>query len=254
MATFKSKMKHLADDWADKIWQNAREMNNGKGADWLTAIAVLAITGARPAQLERGISFQFVRTDDGKLYLEATIPGAKIIKNPDGTPHRGQDLVKMNWQISPVQEIPPRSKEYRFIYNMMLKDPDGSLVFDCKANSLSVQMRALSKQIWPRRTKHVSPICYRELLAQNAKDAGIPADQLAMAMAHLSAESQGKYASRSRKARGGGVKPAKVFSNVAASHKVKKMHRSPQNSMARFKAANSLKTKLKQKSALRPNK
>lgn len=247
MATFKSKMKHLDPNWADEIWLNAREMNDKKGAQWLPGIAALAVTGARPASLERGIVFEYVQNDQGKTFIQATIPGAKILKNSNGTPHRGQDETKMCWEIGSTQGLPPRTKELKYINELLIQNGNQPITLTHGANALSVAVRTLSKQIWPRRTRHVSPICYRELFSSNAKAAGVPADQLAMAMGHLSAESQGRYSARSRKAKGDGVTPRKVFSDVAATHKVKKMHRSPLNSMARFKAAQSLKTKLKAK-------
>lgn len=247
MATFKSKMKYLDKDWADRIWSEACRINDGKGAGWKAAAAVLAITGARPASLARGIILKYVKDLQGNLFIEATIPGAKIIKKPDGTAHRGQDEVKMNWRISGDAETPPRSKEFRFLAKLMAENPKEPLVLTYGTDAISSAIKDASQRLWPRRKHHVTAICYREMFSTNAKDAGVDPAQLAMAMGHLSSESQGKYGSRNRKA-GGGVQPKKLFSAVSATTKVK-THRSP---MARLKAFKSLQNKVIKKTTTMP--
>lgn len=248
MATFKSKMKFLDDQWADKIWEGCSALNEGAGGQWRLPLAVLAITGARPASLERGVSISAFKGEDGFLYLQAVIPGAKILKNPDGSPRRGQDMIRMAWRLTgPNPDIPPRSQEFMAIRDAYIKHADQAnemtpMVISYGADAIASSVRMLSKSLWPRRKYHVSPICYRELFSSNAKAAGIPPDELAQAMGHLSAESQGKYASRPRKS-GGSVSPKKLFSAVSATSKVK-TERAP---MARFKAATSLKKRLESK-------
>lgn len=244
MATFKSKMKSLAPGWADEIWQKATEMNGGKGADWRLGLAALAITGARPVSLQRGIEFRLSTDQQGRQFVKAFIPGAKIIRDKETEEiKRGQEEIMLAWQVDPGCDAPPRAGEFNAIREA-LEANGGTLKVKYNADSIATSVRTLSKQIWPRRKTHVSPICYRELFSSNAKAAGIPPELIAGAMGHLSSESQGRYASRPRKSTGA-VAPSKVsmFHTVKTTQTIK-THRSP---MARFKATQSLKTKLSSK-------
>lgn len=241
MATFKSKMKHLEADWPDKIWEKAAARNNDKGASWLIPLAALAMTGVRPASLEKGIVFE-VKNERGIIFLYATYKGAKLLKNPDGTAKRGQDQVSLRWRLSEPRDHTHRPKELAEILKAINTSPGRKITVSYDAEAISTRIREISKEIWPRKTYHVSGVCYRELFASTNKEAGIDAEELAMAMGHISAESQGKYACRPKKA-SDSVSPKKTFGTVAATTKVK-TERAP---MARFKAASSLKTAMKKK-------
>lgn len=243
MATFKSKMRYLELDWADKLWEGINAMNDGQGAIWRLAAAALAVTGARPASLERGITFSYGEKD-GVIYIRCDVPGAKILKNVDGTARRGQDKVSLFWRATPPQEMPFRSKEFMAIANEMKRlrkeGGDGELVIKYDKDAIATNIRNLSKNIWPRKKYHVSPICYREMFSAQAKATGVDPAELAAAMGHLSAESQGKYQHYRGKKRGA-VTPQKLFSAVVASEKVK-VERAP---MARFKASSANKARSK---------
>ncbi|MYM29950.1 hypothetical protein GTP58_16590 [Duganella sp. CY15W] len=89
MARFKTKMRHLAPEWADKIWDAAQARNRGAGAEWLLPLAALAVTGVRPASLKRGITFDLVQDRDGAKHIRARSFGAKILKDFNGAAIRG---------------------------------------------------------------------------------------------------------------------------------------------------------------------
>lgn len=248
MATFKSKMKFLTDDWADQIWSAASARNGGKGAKWLPALAAIAVTGVRPASLEKGIEFSFSRNKEGAIFLVAHYYGAKILKNDDGTAKRGQEEVKIKWQIKPSINASHRPKELEEIIKLVSATPNNLLVINYDAEAISTRIRELSKEIWPRKNYHVSGVCYRELFASESKNSGVSAEDLAMAMGHISAESQGKYASNNNMRGSDFINPNKTFTSVKASTKVKSLDRSPKNSMARFKAASSKKSAISRRS------
>lgn len=241
MATFKSKMKHLEEDWPDKIWEKAQARNDGKGATWMLPLAALALTGVRPASLEKGIVFE-VKNENGIVYLFATYQGAKILKNADGTAKRGQDKVELKWRLSPPKDSTHRPKELAEIIKNLVNAPR-KIIVSYDAEAISTRLRELSKEIWPRKNYHVSGVCYRELFASKNKEAGVDAEQLAMAMGHISAEAQGKYARKPRRASDAVAPPKQTFGSVKATTKVA-MKRAP---MARFKAAASLKKAMKAK-------
>lgn len=237
MATFKSKMKHLPDDWADQIWAAAKARNDGAGAKWLLALAALAVTGARPASLERGITFAARMDPKRGPIIEATILGAKLLENADGTPRRGQREVKVAWQLGRNVETPThRPKEFEAIAGALAHAPGRTLTISYDAEAISTRLRELSRELWPRKQHHVSGVCYRELVSETNKAAGVAPAEIAAAMSHLSTESQGRYAGPPRR-RKGAVKPVRrTFSSVVASTPVR-ADRSP---MARFKRSKAI--------------
>lgn len=234
-------MKHLEDDWPDKIWEKAAARNKDKGASWLLPLAALAVTGVRPASLEKGVAFE-VKNERGVIFLYATYLGAKLLKKPDGSAKRGQDKVVLRWRLSEPKDSTHRPEELDELLKAINISPGRKIIVSYDAEAISTRIREISKEIWPRKNYHVSGVCYRELFASTNKAAGIEAEELAMAMGHISAESQGKYAPRPKKA-SDAVSPKKTFGTVAATTIVK-TKRAP---MARFKAASSLKTAMKKK-------
>jgi hypothetical protein len=239
MATFKSKMKYLESDWADRIWEGASSMNGGQGAAWRLGLAALAITGARPASLARGIRFSVVVDHEGITWLRADIPGAKIIRGPDGAAVRGQDRVQIAWCLTETEDapgqLPERGAEFTAIVHELRRHHpaffSGSIVIQYDADSIATSVRDLSKRIWPRKKHHVSPICYRERFSAHAKSLGMPPEEIAAAMGHLSTESQCRYQSAYRGKSKGKVSRAPLFDKVKAPQAVKTA-RSP---MIRFK-------------------
>jgi len=241
MAKFKAKMRHLELDWPDRIWAAAKARNHGTGASWLLPVAALAVTGARPASLEQGIRFAAKRDERGRICVEATVPGAKLLTHEGGKPKRGQKEVRIVWYIDPDVDRPThRPAEFDAIARALMLAPNRELTIKYDAEAISTRLRELSRELWPRKRHQVSGICYRELFSAESKAAGIEPAALAAAMAHLSTESQGRYASASK--RKGRMQPARrTFSAVLAASPVR-IDRSP---MTRFKRANAIKAKLK---------
>lgn len=237
---FKAKMRQLAPDWADQIWAAAKAKNRGEGVAWLLPLAAMALTGCRPVSLERGIQFA-VKQVQGQIYVEATVPGAKILTNLDGTPKRGQREVQISWHMAigpDVEHQTHRPRELAAITRALLEAPGRCITVQYDAEAISTRLRELSRELWPRRQYHVSAVCYRELLASESKAAGISPSDLAAAMGHLSSESQGRYAGARR--RKGAAKPAKrTFTAAVAPTKVRN-DRSP---MDRFKRSSALRKK-----------
>jgi len=239
MSKFKSKMRHLDPDWADRIWLAAKARNFGAGASWLLPLAALAVTGARPASLEQGIHFAARRDEKGRIYIQARVLGAKLLTHLDGTPKRGQKEVRIIWYIENNGERPThRPYEFDAIARALMHTPHREITVQYDAEAISTRLRCLSQELWPRKRYHVSAICYRELFSAESKAAGVDPADLAAAMAHLSTESQGKYACNRR--RTGKGQPRRTFSTVIASSPVR-VDRSP---MTRFKRTNAIKARL----------
>lgn len=215
-------MRTFDEDWPDQVWKAVEAINGGSGAAWKLAVAALAVTGARPAALEKGIAFSIVKRG-GKMLIEAVIQGVKLTEN------RGQPEHIFRWSAAADSHRPD---ELLALTEAIAVAPGRRLVVSYDAEAISTRLRETSKKIWPRRKNHVTGYCYRELLSSTAKAAGADPAELAAAMGHRSAESQGKYA-RAGRVKTGSRKP---WGSVGASVPVR-VERAP---MARFRAAASL--------------
>ena len=222
-ASKRPQMKTFDENWPDQIWSATCGKNGGRGAAWRLAVAALAVTGCRPAALEKGVTFSIVKRD-GKNVVEAVIQGVKLTAN------RGQpEHIFRWWSRSDTH----REKELIALTEAVAASPGRTLVIRYDAEAISTRLRELSQILWPRRKNKVTGYCYRELLSATAKAAGAPPEEIAAAMGHRSAESQGSYA-RAGRIKKGGVKP---WGSVKGSVSVR-MERAP---MARFKAASAMK-------------
>ena len=169
----------------------------------------------------------------------ATILGAKLLTHEDGTQKRGQQKVYLSWYIDIKADRPThRPEKFDTIASALMRTPHRQLIVQYDAEAISTRLRELSQELCPRRRHHVSAICYRELFAAESKAAGMPLADLAAAMAHLSTESQGRYAAAGRR-KSPKRTAQRTFSTVTASSPVR-TDRSP---MSRFKRANKLKSK-----------
>lgn len=221
-ASKKKQMRYFDKDWPDQIWNAAREIGSGKGAAWLRPLAAIALTGARPAALEKGIEFSIVNCE-GVYFIQAMIPGVKLRED------RGQPHHVMRWSLDKITTH--RKHELKLIAETLLKAESNRILVQYDAEAISTRLRELSISIWPRKKHHITAYCYRQLFASVAKSSGANRDEIALAMGHLSADSQGRY---SRKSCGGRqldtcIKP---WAEVMGSKTVK-----PQRSaLSRFKA------------------
>jgi hypothetical protein len=227
-ASKKKQMRYFDKDWADQIWDAAREIGSGKGAAWLRPLAAIALTGARPAALEKGIEFSIVNCA-GVYFIQAMIPGVKLRKD------RGQPHHLMRWSLDKITTH--RKHELKLIAETLLKAESNRILIQYDAEAISTRLRELSISIWPRKKHHITAYCYRQLFAGAAKSSGANRDEIALAMGHLSADSQGRYSRKSC----GGRKPdihIKPWAEVGGPKPIK-----PQRSaLSRFKNASRKKT------------
>lgn len=227
-ASKKAQMGHLADDWANQVLQAAVAMNGGKGAAWLPALCICALTGCRPVALELGIRLVTGEVKGMKL-VQITVPGTK--HNDEGT--RGQDKTMLFLESG----ISHRPKELAILERLMAEN-GGTLTVKYDAEAISTRLRETSKKLWPRRKYHVTAYCYRELFASSCKESGMKREDIALAMGHQSIESQGAYARTGRGKRGGGgVAPVKKATGTIAVRSPK----AARNTMTGFKIASKAK-------------
>lgn len=227
-ASKKKQMRYFDKDWADQIFASVQGMNAGNGAAWLLPLSALAITGARPAALERGIEFSVVE-EGREFFIQAAIPGVKLRSD------RGQPSHIVRWDIKKIETH--RRMELKVIVQALQKSESKKIVVRYDAEAISTRLRELSVRIWPRKKFHITAYCYRQLFCSAAKSAGAAREEIAMAMGHLSSASQGKYL-RKMATRGSFRPIVKPWSAVSAALPVKP----PRDSLARFKAASAKKS------------
>lgn len=224
-ASKRRQMASFDDDWPDQIWSSAKQVNGGKSAAWLLPLAALAVTGCRPAALEKGIEFSVVKRG-GKTAIQAKIEGTKMTEN------RGQPY-KFTWWTSSETHRPD---ELMALTKAVMAAPDRRLIVSYDAEAISTRLRELSTRLWPRRKNKVTGYCYRELLSSTAKAAGAPPEEIAFAMGHRSTESQGAYARAGRVKTTTGKPWGAVDGKIAV-----RTDRSP---MTRFKLATIMKKRV----------
>ena len=172
----RTRLRGLPDDWRNQMFENA------KRSKYLDAIAVLAATGARPAELEKGITVNLTRENT----LTFTIIG---VKTHNGK--YGQEIRKL--------EIAANSVVTKHLLDRVQEH--GQLRIAANAGSLSDYARYLGKKTFPSLKKAVSAYCFRHQFAADLKAEGMESADVSAALGHCVDETQSYYAS-GRSARG----------------------------------------------------
>ncbi|GAU08427.1 site-specific integrase [Desulfoplanes formicivorans] len=202
----KSKRKALRGmptNWREMMWDRCSNY------DYKGALAVLHLTGARPSEIERGVT---VIGDENSEFLEFVIKGSKVGKaKQNGQPER-RIFINMRGLVydgSPVD------------YLLSCVADSGRVVIRAKAKRLNDYVRRLSQKIWPRRKNHISPYCYRHQLSADLKGEGCLPPKISMILGHRSTLSKKKYGT-SRQARGN-----THIEDVQCSHALRELPSSP---------------------------
>jgi len=150
--------------WQGKLFASTPEK-------FQAAVAVLLLTGVRPAELAQGVIVRVVGDN-----LEITIPGAKLgVK-------RGQ----------PVRTLLVSRDSPHAEYLAMLAG-DGKVTVSADAKRLCDTVRKAGKRAFPRMRDTVSPYTLRHAVASALKGAGIDQDGIAQVLGHQATRSQQTY-------------------------------------------------------------
>lgn len=183
----------LPKDWREMLCQR------GAAGKYRAALLVTALTGCRPAELERGVKVW--RSFDSKLkrsLIHFEIVGAKV-KVGQGQPVRrmayaeedGHPLVAM---INPLVSA----------------TEDGSLVVKIeKTLNFTVEVRRLAASLWPQHRHAITPYCFRHQWAADAKRAGA-VDAVSRGLGHLSSKTRRRYGTASQAGQGRVLQPVEV--------------------------------------------
>ncbi len=194
----RSRLRGLPMDWRDQMFEGA------KNSKYQNAIAVLAATGARPAEFEKGILIGIANADT----LRFTIAGVKL--------HNGK-----YGQETRTLEISANTLATKHLLN--LAQAQGQLRIEAKAGSLSDFVRHLGQRTFPQLRKATSAYVFRHQFAADLKGDGLDGVDVAIALGHCVNETQGFYGTARNARSSGGLQ--KVTGTRAVREKTaEKMH------------------------------
>ena len=146
--------------WRDRVWEQVREKDKD-------AVAVLALSGARPAELKNGVTV--TRTRDGVRF---DIAGAKV----DDRTGRGQE----KRSVSVTKEAAEKSPEGRHLLSELPHTGDTRTVTPkVLPDALSRRLERAGERAGEQ---HVSAYDYRHAFADRAKADGADKGELARAL------------------------------------------------------------------------
>ncbi len=157
-------------DWREKIFNSVRSER------LKLAVSVLAATGCRPIELERGI---IIRANEDKLSIG--IPGAKV----DEKTGRGQPMRLLI--------VDCKSLWGNFLLQYARAQVNYTAVIKYDAGGVSQRLREKSRAIWPRRSTLISAYTYRHYLGKSMKESGESTDKIASTLGHAADFSQTAY-------------------------------------------------------------
>lgn len=160
------------EDWRVHLFENVNPRY------WPSLLALWV--GARPAEVEKGVKFEYVEAENGTKFFNVWIPGAKISENS--------------------------GQEWRQICLAAKKtDLTGALVKYMKAsNSMKFKAQRPAQRLnkdfkkfvaWGLVKKDTSPYSLRHAFTADLKAEGWHPEQIAAALGHASARSQNNYGS-----------------------------------------------------------
>jgi integrase len=179
----KKSLRKMPKYWREMMWDRCENY------DYKGALAILQLTGARPSEIERGVS---VTGDASSDFLEITILGSKQGKAKKNGQATRTVMVDMRTPVNPGS---PKD------YLLSQVAYEGHLFIQANAKRLNDYVRRLSKKIWPRKKNHIAPCSYRHQISADLKGEGTPPPKISMVMGHRSTQSKKKYAGK-RQARG----------------------------------------------------
>jgi integrase len=231
----KSALKSLPSDWRENMWKRASE------PDWresrpqlLPALAVLWLTGCRPAEIQQGVRM-LLRGD----LLAIEVAGSKCTDaggRERGQPkrHYGFNITdETNAALTLLRELAAQNTVNGIGEYKVTHDPD----------YLYNSVVALGKSTFPKLRTRVSPYCFRHQIASDLKaDPNVQLEDAAKFMGHLSDYSIGKYGHAIHGGKGRG-RPKPLAVQIQTSRPIK--HSPKVDRLSRFKIASAKRRALK---------
>lgn len=186
-------LKGLPIDWREQLCER------GKAGKYAAALAVAAVSGCRPSELQRGIRVwrQYDESHGADLiYIE--IEGSKVKEN-QGQPRR----------VITYSELNPHPLVCAV--NRLLDEQDDASLFAKidSAINFSVEVRRLANRLWPDHKESITAYCFRHQWSSDMKRAG-NADAVSRGLGHASAKTRRSYGTAGQAKAGGGLRPLAI--------------------------------------------
>lgn len=184
-----------------KLPENWRELLVKRMPSYKAAVAVCALSGCRPVELERGgVAVSVV---GGVLKLR--ISGAKV------GDQSGQEWRELVWKLPSVNPL-------AVIVAMMAMKNGGELLAKvADARAFSGAMRSAGRRAFPGFSEEITPYSMRHQVASDLKAAGL-GDEISAALGHSASDTKGSYGSFELGY--GGMAPDRVEAARSIKHKV----------------------------------
>ncbi|WP_257828730.1 site-specific integrase [Burkholderia glumae] len=185
----KAALKKLPDSWRMKMFMQAAQPEHMKARpQLLPALAVLWLTGCRPAELEKGVR---IAQHGDELTIE--IDGAKTVDA--GGRERGQPRRMYRFTLhGEGEKANPSLTLLRLLHTRALGDGRSELLVTHDRDYLYNSIVELGRKTFPAMRTRVSPYVFRHQTAADLKnDGSLSLADVARFMGHLSDYSAGKY-------------------------------------------------------------
>jgi integrase len=174
-----SKRKALAGlptNWREALCQK------GLAGKYGVAMLVAALTGCRPAELERGVKvWRTFDVERNQYLVHFEISGAKV-KAMQGQPSRHMAYPEQN--CHPLVALLKES--------LTKLDDNKRLIRVEKAVNFTVEVRRIAASLWPKHPHTITPYCFRHQWAADAKRMGT-VDSVSQGLGHVSSKTRRIY-------------------------------------------------------------
>lgn len=168
----RNSMSYLPTDWREKVWRNSPKRDRD-------AIAVTALTGLRPSELEKGVRIRKVNES-----FEFRIQGSKV----DERRQKGQAYRTITIPISELRN----TVEGRHLIQAQ-RGQFRQVKLEGSAKAFSARVSRAGARALPGTDERVSPYTYRHAFSARLKSAGRSPEEIAKAMGHRAERSQQEY-------------------------------------------------------------
>lgn len=182
-------ISRIPSDWREKVWKELAPRDRD-------ALAVTAITGLRPSELEGGVRIR----KNGENF-EFRIKGTKV----DKVRQKGQEFRIINVTIKDLSE----SSEGRHLLNAQ-RNVSREVKIEQSAKAFTARINRAGERAMPQVGEKVSPYSYRHAFSARLKSANRSPEEIAKAMGHRAERSQQEYGrkSQAKNAGSGGIASA----------------------------------------------